>query len=204
MRTADCELRDDWFLAQDVNAWTSLAYLAAGLVIVAPVVRRGLPAALLALGAVAVVQAVGSFLYHGAEGDLAQLLHDVPLVGALGFVAGWQAGRLLDRASAGGLAGLATGLAAGALASVAGVVDLATAVLVVSVAVTELIARRRGLPALWNVPLLALAAVAGVFWLAGTTGSPLCDERSWAQPHGAWHVLSALLLLAWVEAAARP
>jgi hypothetical protein len=59
------------------------------------------------------------------------------------------------------------------------------------------------MPALWTVPLLALTGVAAAVWLAGTSDSPLCDEQSWAQPHGAWHVLSALVLLGWFAAAAR-
>jgi hypothetical protein len=39
---ADCERRDQWFLEQDVNAWTSLACLAVGLVVAVAVVRRRL------------------------------------------------------------------------------------------------------------------------------------------------------------------
>jgi hypothetical protein len=200
--TADCELRDDWFLGQDVNAWTSLAYLGVGLVIVSVVLRRRLPPAFLALGAVAAVEGIGSLLYHGGEGELARLLHDVPLVGALGFVAGWHVGRLLDRTGAGALVGLVAGLAAGAVASTFGGTNVAVASFVIVIVAAALAARRRHLPAVWNVPLLALVAVAGAVWLAGTSGSPLCDEQSWAQPHGLWHLLSALMLLAWAFAAA--
>ncbi len=41
--TSDCELRDDWLLEQDVNAWSSLAYVAAGLVLAWEVRRARLP-----------------------------------------------------------------------------------------------------------------------------------------------------------------
>jgi len=35
------------------------------------------------------MRGLGSFVFYGRRSDVAQLLHDVPLVGTLGFVAGW-------------------------------------------------------------------------------------------------------------------
>ena len=201
--TADCEARDDWFLAQDVNAWTSLAYVVAGLVVAVGVVRRQLPRSFAALAGVAVLEGVGSWLYHGASGDVAQFLHDVGLVGVLAFVAGWHVGRLAGAPDHGALVGLAIGLFAGTVAwsATAAATNVAVGLLVVATIGTEVAARRRGAPAVWTAPLLVLGAAAAATWLAGSTGSPLCDERSWVQPHGAWHVLTALLLVAWAERA---
>jgi 1-acyl-sn-glycerol-3-phosphate acyltransferase len=199
--SADCERHDDWFLGEDVNAWSSLAYLAVGLVIVAVVLRRRLPRAFVGLGAAVAIEGIGSLLYHGGSGDLAQLLHDAPLVGALGFIAGWHAGRLSGRPDATALVGLAVGLLGGTVASAIGWTNIAVGVLVAITVVTEVVARRRRLLAVWTVPVLVLAAVAAAAWLAGTSQSPLCDADSWAQPHGAWHVLSALLLLTWFDRA---
>ena len=108
--TSDCELRDDWWLEQDVNAWTSLTYLAAGLLLAWEVRHSRLPRAVYGLAAVVAAEGIGSFAYHGAASDLSQFLHDVPLIGALCFVAGWHAGRLVDRADTGSLIGLAIGL----------------------------------------------------------------------------------------------
>lgn len=198
----DCERRDDWFLGQDVNAWTSLAYLACGVVIVSVVARRQLPRSFAALGVLVALEGVGSLLYHGGSGDLAQLLHDVPLVGALGFVVGWHTGRVAGRAGAGALVGLGVGVGVGAVASIAGGTNVAVGVLVVVVVGAVLVGRRRRLPPVWSAPLCAMTAVAGALWVLGTSDSPLCDERSWAQPHGAWHVVSALVVLAWFDAAA--
>ena len=195
----DCELRDGWFLAQDVNAWTSLAYVAVGIAVVVVVVRSRLPRVFIALGAVLALEGVGSALYHGGSGDVAQLLHDVPLVGALGFIAGWHVSRLDHRhPGRGALVGLGCGLAGGLAASAGGATNVAVAVLGMLVAAAELLARRRARPAVWNAPLLTLGAVAAGTWLAGTSASPLCDEQAWLQPHGAWHVLSALVVLAWM------
>ncbi len=200
--SADCEARDDWFVDEDVNAWTSLAYVAVGILIVFIVVRYRRPRGFVALGALVAVEGVGSLLYHGAGGDVSQLLHDVPMVGALGFVAGWHFGRLVRRGGVAALVGLAGGVAVGAVASGSGGTDLAVALLVLVIASCELTARRRRLPAVLTAPVLALGGSAVAAWLAGSSGSPLCDERSWLQPHGAWHVLSALVVLAWMNGAA--
>jgi hypothetical protein len=196
---ADCELRDDWFLEQDVNAWTSLTYVAVGVFVIAVVVLRAMPRAFLAFGVLTAVEGVGSFLFHGAAGRLAEYLHDVPLIGVVGFIAGWHAGRLLrsGSASTGALVGAGAGLIAGVVSSAVGATSVVAAALGVVVAATEVVARRRRLPRVWTVSLLALAAVAAVTWMAGRTDGALCDEQSWLQPHGLWHVLSALLLLGW-------
>ena len=74
-------------------------------------------------------------------------------------------------------------------------------VLVAVVIVAEVLARRRGRPAVWNAPLLALGAGALVVWWAGSPESPVCDGGSWLQPHGLWHTLTALLVLGWVDQA---
>ena len=40
--------------------------------------------------------------------------------------------------------------------------------------------------------LLGVGAVAGLAYLFGRTGSPLCDEHSWLQLHGLWHIGTAV------------
>ena len=200
--SADCEARDGWFVDQDVAASTSFAFVAVGLYIVFVVVRNRLPRAFVALGAIVALEGVGSLLYHGTGGEVAQLLHDAPLLGVLGFVAGWHAGRLAQQAGSGALVGSICGLALGAIASGLGRMDVAVTFLAVVIAACELTARRRRSPPVWTAPVLALGATAVVAWLAGSSASPLCDETSWLQPHGAWHVLSALVVLAWMDAAA--
>ena len=177
---ADCEARDDWFLEQDVDAWTSLAYIAVGALVVAIVVRRQLPRAFVALGALVALEGVGSSLYHGGSGTLGQYLHDVPLVGILGFIAGWHVSRLRGPAESaiGALVGTAIGLVAGGVAAALGVTSVLAAVAVVIVVGTEVVARRHGLPRVWNVGLIVLAGLSAASWWAGTGDSPLCDEQS--------------------------
>jgi hypothetical protein len=203
---ADCEAHDGGPFAQDVNAWTSLALVAVGVVIVVFVLRRRLPAAFVGLAVAVVAGGVGSVLYHGDPGDVSQLVHDGTLVASAGFVAGWHVGRSRPgRADAIAIIGLLSGLAAGFVgASTSAVVtDAFVAIAVAAIAISEVLARRHRLPAVLDGTVLAIAAIGIVAWLLGRPDSPLCDPASWAQPHGLWHLLSGLIVLAWVRGASR-
>jgi 1-acyl-sn-glycerol-3-phosphate acyltransferase len=202
--TTDCELRDEWLLEQDVNAWTSLAYVVAGMVLAWEVHRSRLPRAVYGLAAVVAVEGAGSFLYHGAAGDLSQFLHDVPLIGALCFIAGWHVGRLRDRTDAGSLVGLLAGLltATAMWVFARDATNVTVAVALTVIVIASLIARRRGMAAVWSWPLILFGAVAVTTWGLGRPDSPLCDADSLLQPHGLWHVLTAVVTLAWVDRAA--
>jgi hypothetical protein len=199
----DCEVPDDWFLAQDVNAASSLSYVIAGLVIAVAVVRRRVPRVFVAMTVALTIEGVGSVLYHGDPGEIAQLLHDAALVATLGFVTGWHVGRLARRADTGALSGLVLGFVAGAVGAATSTVVtngfVAGAVIVLVVA--ELLARRRGYRAVWNGGAIALLGLALLSWVLGAPDSPVCDAQAWAQPHALWHILSALVVLAWVDRA---
>ncbi len=201
--TSDCEARDDWLLEQDVNAWSSLAYVAAGLVLVWQVARGRLPRAVLGLAVVVAVEGIGSLLYHGAASDLAQFLHDIPLIGALGFIAGWHVGRLSGRADPSSLVGLVVGLAVSSATWfwLPGATNATVGVAVAVIVGASLLARRRGLVGVWSWPLLGLGGIAVAMWLLGQPDSPACRAESWLQPHGLWHVLTAVIALAWVDRA---
>jgi hypothetical protein len=203
-RFSDCELRDDWFLRQDVNAWTSLSYVAATAVLLVLVARTRMPTTFGLLASMLALEGVGSLLYHGGDGDVAQLLHDIPLEGLLGFVAGWHAGRLVDAAARGAWLGTLLGIAAAsaAWAVAPGTVTVVAACGIAVVAIGEVVSRRHACPPLWPLPLILLVAAAGAAWVAGTPGSPVCDARSWLQPHGLWHVLTAVAIVWWVSGAA--
>jgi glycerol-3-phosphate O-acyltransferase/dihydroxyacetone phosphate acyltransferase len=201
--TADCEVRDNWFLEQDVNAWSSLAYVVAGMVLAAQVARHRLPTAVYALAAVVAAEGVGSLLFHGAAGDVSQFLHDVPLIGALGFVAGWHTGRLVGATDRGSLIGLVAGLVTASVlwAAAPGATNATVAVAIVVIVAASVVARRRGLAGVWSPALLVLGIVAVAMWVLGSPDSPLCNTDSLFQPHAIWHVLTAVLALAWVDSA---
>lgn len=201
---SDCERIDVVGVAQAVNTATSLAYLVAGVVVVT--VGRRRPVALL-LGVLLLGEAAGSALYHGDPGTLAQWIHDVAFLGILGLLAGWHVGRLFGRADAGAWGGAlgVTAVAGLAHPTLTGAVTAVAVVLVTSAVVAEVAARRREprLPLVFDGRLVALLVVAGVTYVLGRSGSPLCDPDSVVQLHGAWHVLSALALVMWADRALR-
>ena len=123
MGCSDCErLRDGW-LAQPVNALTSLAFVgAAGLVLA----RRGGPGGrhreVLAYSALLALVGAGSVAFHGPQPPGAKAMHDLPIPMLIGLAAGtpvvrrsrrgvpapgWSARRGAVRAGVAGAAGLA-------------------------------------------------------------------------------------------------
>lgn len=205
---ADCERRDDGLFEQDVNAWSSVAYLVAGAVIVRQVRRAGLPRALDVLAVLVALEGAGSFLYHGAASDLAQALHDVPLVAMLAFIAGWHGGRLVGQPERYAVVTAVGGIALGAAGSfVSGATNAAVALFVGAIVITELVARRRRLAPVWTASIVMFSVLAVGVWLLGTPASLACDPDSVVQPHGLWHVMTAIVPVLWVDrayAATRP
>jgi hypothetical protein len=52
----------------------------------------------------------------------------------------------------------------------------------------------------WWIAAVAAMAVALLFFIAGRTGSPLCDSSSLFQGHALWHILAATALWAYFMA----
>jgi hypothetical protein len=198
----DCEVRDEWFFEQDVNAWSSLAYLAAAGLVLAGVRHRSWPHAFLLLALLLALEGVGSLAYHGASAGLGEALHDVALVGLLAFCAGWHA-RIGGPSRAAVVGAIGAVAVAGALwrpvpVAIEAVVLLAAMVIVASV-VRD---RRLGRTSAVGLRVVALVGVALAVWGAGTPGSPLCRERSVLQPHAVWHVASAAVVVIWAARSA--
>ena len=211
--STDCERFHPGLVAQPVNAWSSLAFLAAGLFILYGALRQ--PEArkeLVVFGVLVAANAVGSFVYHGPAFAWSHWAHDVPAVGIplfiaahdLGLVRGWPVSRRL--------------FVFGVLLSMVGVVLLflpgsgfALAFLLVPAAgLGELAAYRAGYRprpsdgwsawmATWMMVVLTFALAVGAF-LLGRTASWLCNPDSVFQYHAVWHVLSALAAAAFAFA----
>ena len=185
MGGADCELLGDGWLAQPVNAWSSLAYLVAA----AWVVRRRRGAVPL-LGAVALaLVAVGSFAYHGPQPGWGEAAHDASIA-ALLVVLLLHAGGPPQRRFAAGALIVAVGCVLVAPASDA----LVHGTLAVAVTVVELRRRRqrRGPATAADRMAVAALAVGVALFLLGRTGGPLCAPSSVVQPHAGWHVATAV------------
>ena len=211
MATSDCEaIRDAW-LAQPANAWSSGAYLLAGvyLVIRDRAVAAATPAptpVVLTLGAVA----VGSFLYHGPQPAWGDAVHD----GTIALLLGTLACR-------GGASGPTQGpyrpilvvlLLALVVAAAVLVVAMPRSVATVHGALAGIVAirtwrtlRRSGATPAAHVTLAALA-VGLVLFAVGRSGGPLCEPRSLVQPHAGWHVATAVAAagLVTIDVRARP
>ena len=199
---ADCD-RHEWLIGRDVITWSSIAYVVVGAVMALLVVRSRLPRPVLALAVASGVEGIGSTLFHGGSSDLGQYLHDVPLGATVGFVAGWQLALLVwpgrDREGKAALVGWTAGAIVTAVATSYGATNVAVGVITTVIVASELMIRRRGATPVWTGRLVGLGALAIGMWMAGRSGSTLCYSQAWLQPHGAWHVLSAMLLLAWID-----
>jgi 1-acyl-sn-glycerol-3-phosphate acyltransferase len=206
---SDCERLGTGLIAQPFNTWTSVAYLLAGGWIIARRRGWGLDQSATVFGALVLANGLGSIAYHAAADSSGRWLHDLSLLGALGFVAGWQLGKLAPQGVIG--AGRWATIAAAVVLVVMGVVlvpvpDATDAVVVVLVAVA-LVAfvvqrvRTRARPAWSDLPFVLIAAFAIVAFLLGRTGSLACHADAVFQWHGVWHVATAVLAVVWARAA---
>ena len=208
-----CETAGAGLLAEPVSAVSSLAFVVAGVVILALGRRQpggasagdggvslGLYAALVAgIGA-------GSAIQHGPDPAWSDVAHDLPLLATLLLVAADAVAALTGRRCAWWwwTAPTLALLPVVVLAPRAG--DAAqAAVAAVAVALTLVRGRRpeHRRRVGWSVGLLAVGATVGTL---GRAGGPLCVPDSLWQGHAVWHVLAAaaLVVLAPVLAPARP
>ncbi len=84
---SDCEAVRDGILGQPANTVTSLAFVAAGLIVLDAVRRQraGDPTRRL-FGWLLVAIGIGSVLYHGPHPPGARFVHDLPILGVVAFV----------------------------------------------------------------------------------------------------------------------
>jgi hypothetical protein len=203
-----CEPLAEGVLREPLSAISSLAFVVAGLVILAGI-GRGWPrlpsAALLdtaqrdahiVFGLLVIGIGLGSVVQHGPNPWWADLAHDLPLLGAFAFVGADAVADLSGRRRAwwwwvGPTLALVPLIL---LAPRAG--DLAqVAVAVVTIGLSAVRAARR--PALRRVTgwALAILAVAGVIGRLSDTGGPLCFPHSWWHGHSFWHVGASVALV---------
>jgi hypothetical protein len=183
---ADCELIGAGFLGQPVNSITTIGFVIAGLVVIGRRPdRRWVGIALVATG-------VGSFLFHGPMPPGSEWAHDVTIAWLLAVIAG--IGTRAEKYSR--FPALAVLAVCFALAPSWGdpIAVALTIVAIVSVL------RGRDYRAL---PPLALLALVAIYGRLGATGGPFCDPESVFQPHGVWHLGSAVAV-AWWALADRP
>jgi hypothetical protein len=204
----DCEFLGDGRLAQPVNALSSLSYVLIGIVIVIAVTvarpTRERNGSLVYAGCLVAV-GLGSVAFHGPQISGSQIMHDMPILLTVLFMANHD--RLILRPDSGrelvtfaGVALVALGLAVAIPVVVAPLtIGVAAVVLIAEVVIYRRRLRpfnierqRRG-----SIALAVTAAVGGASWLLGRSSSPLCDPDSVLQLHGLWHMLSAVVFALW-------
>lgn len=203
---ADCERVRPGLLAQPANTLSSLAFIVAGLALVAMArsARRAAPdlvagpvrRRLLAVGLAVGMVGLGSVVYHAGLGAAGQLLHDLGLflaplvVLVLTVVPDRPRGAL--RAIM-----LATVIAAATMAvwPPTGVwVGAGTGVAAIGAVVLRWPAGSSGRVRSETSRLVAavgLGVTAGVLYWLGRTGGVWCHPDSWLQPHAGWHLAAA-------------
>jgi hypothetical protein len=122
---SDCEQLGSGWLAQPVNAVSSLAFVPVGGWVAAR--GRGLAGwrrwEVLGVGAALVANGVGSFAYHGTQPSWAKVAHDAPIVAVVALLAANEVGRRADRVTVSPAEGRAR--RAGRVALVSGAAALA-------------------------------------------------------------------------------
>jgi predicted membrane channel-forming protein YqfA (hemolysin III family) len=214
---ADCERLGDGAFAQPVNAWSSLAFVLAGLWIIA--LARRAPARrveLVVFGVAVAANAVGGMSFHGLQGPASRWVHDLSILAVLLFIAVFALARILDRPTRWTMAvyGVSLAIAGVVLAALPHSTDVLSAVLAVVVTVLEIADYRHELPTirtegltakrLARLSVLAALALAGTAFLVGRTGGPWCRPESAFQWHAVWHTLAALAMALYAYGAIEP
>ncbi len=195
----DCEAIRAGFLAQPVNAWSSLAFSVVGLIVGfsagAATGRERIDR--LVFGLLLVSIGIGSFLFHGPQPPSGQFLHDVTFLAALWFLitanlTGAYGASNRDAWIVGG-AGISVIAVIQGLAP--GTTNMMAGIMAVGLIVGDFVLRRKSPPAQrWYIAAVVSLGIAVAMFLAGRTASPLCDSAGLLQAHAGWHLLAAVFL----------
>jgi hypothetical protein len=202
----DCETLGDGWLAQPVNALSSLTYSLIGIGIGLSALRSNRPrrGSLVYAGCLVAV-GLGSVAFHGPQLSGSQLMHDLPILLTVLFMLNHD--RVLLQPDSGRELATFAGVAFGAVALavvIPAVVAPLTIGVAVAVVVAEVVIHRRHLRQVdisrqrrGSAAIAVVAVVGGASWLLGRSNSPLCEPDSWYQLHGLWHMLSAIVFGLW-------
>lgn len=216
MPAADCEFLADGFLAQPINAVSSLAFVMGGFLLFFTGTRGGFRGPLAAaFSATLVAVGIGSVAFHGPGGVVADWVHDGSITALLVLIAtaeigssiGWNQRRMVS----------AWAVVSAMLWSVewiwSGAGDTLNAPLA-AFAVVGVLATQRSTAAGPDEPTggilvgLTILGLGGLIMLLSRTGGPLCAPNSVLQGHAIWHVLAAIGIFVYARfraaAAARP
>lgn len=202
---SDCELLRDGLLAQPSSTVSSLAFVAAGIVIAAMAWRgHGWRTRSMVFAGCMVATGLGSVAYHGPQPPGAELMHDLSITFLLLLIALHDIDLLAPRCRPVlfTFAAVAISLTGGALLAPV-LASLATDALVLVILVAEVLIRQRGLRRARTeqrrilVALCVVVVIAACLFALGRSDSPACDPTSPLQLHAAWHVAAAGAFSIW-------
>jgi len=207
---SDCELiHAGDFLAQPVNALTSLAYVAVGIWVITrckarPELGRFSP---VVFGLVLVAVGIGSVAFHGPRPVGARFLHDFPIALALLFIVAVDLIRLgvVGERTAFRISLAVAAIVAMVTAAAPDIALLLSVPLIAGVVIAEVMVYRRverKLPGSRGIlvrrsTMVGVIAAAGLLNVLGRTDGALCDPESIVQLHGSWHMLTAVVFGLW-------
>ena len=202
---SDCETIGNGFLAQPVNAVSSLVFTVIGLVVMwwATQVEGNERVVRIVFGILMVLTGAGSVMFHGPQGPGSQFGHDVTFLVTVWFVAIVNISETLrwKRSLGWGVFVFGSVILSVVLVSSPGVTNVLMVATVIALVVSDVTLRRRGrMRTRWYVVSLVAIVAAVVMFLLGRTGAPLCDPDSLFQGHGVWHLLGAVALGAYFVA----
>lgn len=199
---SDCENIGSGLLAQPVNAVSSLAFVVFGVIVLFSISGResNERSNRLLFGVLMIATGLGSLLFHGPQGGASKYLHDATFlltflaIAAMNLsgVLGWSRRRTWAILS-GAFIVVSTLL----LLWPSGTNILAGVAFMALVGVDVALQRCGTVDRRWWYAAVIAMAIAGIFFVAGRTGGPLCDSSSLFQGHALWHLLSATALWAY-------
>jgi hypothetical protein len=207
MPAADCESLANGFLAQPINAVSSLAFVVAGFLLFWAATRDGYRGPLIVGFSVTMVAVgIGSVAFHGPGGVVADWVHDGSITALLVLIVAAEIGNAIGwnqrRVVAGWAAVSAVLWSVEWIWSRAG--DTLNAPLAAFAVVGVLATQRAEAPKREErtrgiLVGLAILGLGGVIMLLSRTGGPLCAPNSLLQGHAIWHVLAAFGILVYAR-----
>jgi hypothetical protein len=202
---SDCERIGTGVLAQPVNAISSLAFALFGLIVLVSIRSQDKTERenRIIFGILMILTGVGSVLFHGPQGSASHFLHDVTILLTMTAVVTMNLAGLVEWTERRVIAILATvGIAVSAVLLIwPASTNIVAGLALVALVIQDIALHRSGsINRRWWIAAVVAMGVALLFFVAGRTGSWLCDSASLFQGHALWHILAATALWAYFMA----
>jgi hypothetical protein len=202
---SDCESIGVGVLAQPVNAFSSLAFVVFGFIVVFSMRAQGQTERVnrLIIAMLMIATGIGSVLFHGPQGPASHFLHDVTILLTMTAIVAMNLAGILEWTERRVLVIL---LSVGIAVSVVLLTWPSSTNVVAGIALAALVGqdialhRSGSINTRWWIAAVVAMAVALLFFITGRTGGPLCDSSSLFQGHALWHILAATALWAYFMA----